>query len=288
MTEKIELLAAYYTLAVDVIPLTEDEVSAIPFERRVEAAAEAGYKGIGLLHVNMAATRDRLGFAEMRRILEANGMPHLELEMLGGWAGGGEEKMRSDRVRDDLLQAAQELGARNIKIGSEFGKTEIDIPGTRDAFTHLCRLADRHGTRVALEPMPFGNVSNLDVARQVIEDGSEFGGGLLIDIWHMSRGGIPFSEVARLPSNIIVSVELDDAAAAVEGTLLEDTIHSRRLCGEGALDIAGFLQAIRSTGFRDFYSVEVLSRDLRQLSVGDAAKRSFDTTIRQFQSHGGA
>ena len=244
----IELLAAYYTLAVDVVPLSENEVSTIPFERRVEAAAGAGYRGIGLLHVDLVATRDRLGFSEMRRILDANGMRHLEFEMLLGWAAIGDEKLNSDRERDDLLEAAQELGARNIKVGSEFGKTEIDISRMRDAFTDLCKRAQQHGTRVALEPMPIANVSTLDVAAQVIEGGKEFGGGLLIDIWHMSRGGIPFEDVARLSKDVVVSVELDDADVQVSGTLLEDTIHNRKCCGDGAFDIAGFLEAIRNTG----------------------------------------
>lgn len=85
VSSEIELLGSYYTLAGPVVPLSECEVSPIPFEERVEAAAEAGYKGMGLLHEDLVAVRDRLGLKEMRHILDANGIPHVELEMLAGW-----------------------------------------------------------------------------------------------------------------------------------------------------------------------------------------------------------
>ena len=78
MAENIELTAAYYTLAGDVYPFGPTHVSPFPFRDRVEAAARAGWKGIGLIIFD--ATAAKIGHAEMTRILHANDMKYVELE----------------------------------------------------------------------------------------------------------------------------------------------------------------------------------------------------------------
>ncbi len=45
--ENIELIAAYFTLAGDAYPFGPTQISPFPFRDRVEAAARAGWKGMG-------------------------------------------------------------------------------------------------------------------------------------------------------------------------------------------------------------------------------------------------
>lgn len=284
MSRPIELVAAYWTLAGDVYPFAENELSPFSFAERVEAAAAAGYKGIGLIHADMQATRTKIGLKEMRRILDANGMPHVELEFVTHWFSTGDLKAASDKVRDELFEAAEALQARDVKIAPEFDATTIDLPQVIASFADICRDAARHGTKIALEVMPFSNVRTLETARALVEGAGQPNGGLLLDIWHIGRGGIPYAEIAKVPKQYVVSVELDDADAEVVGTLWEDTIYQRRLCGEGVLDPPAFIDAIEKTGFDSFYTVEVISKKHRVLPLHEAAKRSFDTTMAQFAS----
>lgn len=284
MSRPIELVAAYWTLAGDVYPFAENELSPFSFAERVEAAAAAGYKGIGLIHADMQATRTKIGLKEMRRILDANDMPHVELEFVTHWFSTGDLKAASDKVRDELFEAAEALQAREVKIAPEFDATTIDLPQVIASFADICRDAARHGTKIALEVMPFSNVRTLETARALVEGAGQPNGGLLLDIWHIGRGGIPYAEVAKVPKQYVVSVELDDADAEVVGTLWEDTIYQRRLCGEGVLDPPAFIDAIEKTGFDSFYTVEVISKKHRVLPLHEAAKRSFDTTMAQFAS----
>jgi len=71
----------------------------------------------------------------------------------------------------------------------------------------------------------------------------------MLDLWHISRGNIDLADVAALPLRYMFAVELDDADRSVVGTMLEDTLDRRRLCGEGALDVPSFIRAIRAAGF---------------------------------------
>ena len=85
MINDVELLAAYFTLSGDVFPLGPTEISPFPFRDRVEAAARAGYRGIGLHHADTMHTASKIGLPEMKRILDGNGIKHVELEFLLDW-----------------------------------------------------------------------------------------------------------------------------------------------------------------------------------------------------------
>jgi sugar phosphate isomerase/epimerase len=94
MKNKVKLLAGHWTLAGDTYPNGPTEVSSLPFRDRVEAAAWAGYTGLGIVHQDLVAVRDKIGFAGMRRICGDNGIVHFEVEFLVDWFETGGEAGR--------------------------------------------------------------------------------------------------------------------------------------------------------------------------------------------------
>jgi sugar phosphate isomerase/epimerase len=289
--DNVELIAAYFTLAGDVYPFGPTQISPFPFRERVEAAARAGWKGIGLIPDDVDATAAKIGYPEMKRILAANGIKYVELEFLVDWHRIGEPRKKSDELRARLLGIAETFGARNIKVGPGLGQDvnnprpeELvpDIRRMQEAFAQLCRDAARHGTAIVLEIMPFGNVRTIEAGRAIVEGANQPNGGLLIDIWHMARGAIAYDEIAAIPQRFIGSIELDDADEKVVGSLWEDTIHHRRLPGEGALNPAAFINAVQKAGYRGPWGVEILSATLRGLPLPEMAAKSFAATMRQF------
>ncbi|RMR33925.1 Xylose isomerase domain protein TIM barrel [Pseudomonas syringae pv. coriandricola] len=281
--QNVELLAAYFTLSGDVYPFGPTEVSPFAFRDRVEAAAEAGYKGVGLIHVDLMSTVDRIGFREMRHILEANGIKHIEFEFLTDWYLDGEARRASDKMRAELFKAAQELGARAVKTAPVLHQEEANIPLMVEHFGNLSAEAATFGTDIVLEIMPFSNVRTIDTALALVQGANHDNGKLLLDIWHLARGGVDFSEIARIPAKFIGSVELDDADKYAVEPLWQDTIHRRRLPGEGVLDVPGFIKAIQATGYAGPWGVEVLSEVVRKLPLQEMAQRTFETTMSQFK-----
>ena len=62
----------------------------------------------------------------------------------------------------------------------------------------------------------------------------------------------------------------------VVGTLFEDTVERRLLCGEGSFDLRGLVAVLRDKGFDGPWGVEILSSSFRQLPVqpgGQAGRR---------------
>ncbi|QUT06829.1 sugar phosphate isomerase/epimerase [Sphingobium phenoxybenzoativorans] len=283
-------MASYFTLAGDLIPFASDAPARFDLKARADAAARAGFVGIGLETNDLTHNVDQYGYAGMRRILSDAGLSYVELEVLTDWFADGDRRAVSDKTRQLMLQAAQELGVAKIKtIGDADGGMDFSIirepwPMTRlvEEYGRLAREAAKAGSLITLELVPGTGVSDLATAQALAEGANEPNAGLLIDIWHLNRSGIPYEDVQRLPPGLINAVEVDDAMARMVGTVFEDTINNRKLPGEGELDVIRFLQCIASTGYNGVYGVEMVSEAHRKLSLEQAATRSFSTTMEQF------
>lgn len=278
----IELIASYWTIAGPIYSTGPTEISPWGFRERVEAAAKAGFRGVGFLGLDLEAQAALLGYPTMRKILDDNGIKHFEVEIIGDWYADGERKAASDRAWSVMLEAAEELDAVYIKAYGDPGGGDWSDSRMIERFKALCRDAENAGTKVAIEIMPFTNIRTLERGLKIVEGAGAPNGGLCVDVWHTSRQGISPAEIAKVPKKWFLAAEIDDAKARPIGPLLEDTIHRRELCGEGDLDIRGFVAACEAAGFDGMYGVEILSSDQRQRPLGEAARRAFETAIVQF------
>lgn len=276
------LIACFWTIGGRYV-FGDADYSPWDFRLRAEAAAHAGYRGIGLKHADLMRALERYGFSGLRSILVDNDLVELELEALFDWFHTDERRAKSDVVRTDLLKAAEALGAHHVKVAGDFmPNASRDIGPMHDAFQVLARQAIAAGTIVSLEPIAFSNVPSLAVARGVIGESAGNGGGVMLDAWHVTRGNFPLADIARLPRGAIAGAELDDGTLATVGDPISDTLDRRRLCGEGEFDLRGFISAVQATGYDGPWGVEIISEEQRSRTLEEAAQRSFLTTRAQF------
>jgi sugar phosphate isomerase/epimerase len=280
MKRDVELLASYWTISAG-LPHTDREYSPFDFRERVESAAKAGFKGFGIWHADLDHVLERRTLQEMKQILDDNGIKHVELEFLTDWFLEGERKKKSDLQKQKLLKAAEVLGARHVKVG-DFFQESCPMPRLIETFQALCVEAANHGTRVGFELMPFAMIRTLEETLAMVEGAGAKNGGICFDLWHMVKLGIPYEEVARVPLEYIVSVELNDGTFTAPWSLHEDTINHRRLCGEGEFDVKGFIASVQRAGYAGPWGIEVLSEELRTLPLEELTTRAFQTTSAQF------
>jgi sugar phosphate isomerase/epimerase len=268
----MSLLATCWTTAGDANPYPGDQRSPVGIRERVEAASDAGFRGIGLLHADLMPALDEYGVRGLRTLLDDHGIVDLELELITGWWAPG-----PDPVRHDLLTAAEGLGARHIKAGPDV----TDGPWNREewvtAFAALAVDAANAGTRVGLEFLPWSNIKTVHDGLALVRDADVAAGGLIIDVWHTERAHTPPADLAAVPRKHIVGVELNDADAKPVGTLFDDTVNRRRLCGQGAFDLAGVIAALRVAGWDGPWGVEILSEEHRKAPVREAVAAAFRT-----------
>jgi sugar phosphate isomerase/epimerase len=281
MTPAVELLASYWTISAG-LPHTDREYSPFDFKDRVQSAASAGFKGFGIWHADLEHVLERYSLKEMKAILDDSGIQHVELEFLTDWFLEGERKKASDIRKRKLFEAAGVLRARHIKVG-DFLQEPCSLPGLVDAFAVLCEEAAQHGTKIGFELMPFAMIRTLEESVAMVKDAGAPNGGIIFDLWHVVKLGIPSDNVCRVPMEYVVGVELNDGTVDAPWSLHEDTINHRRLCGEGEFDVRGFVQGMQKAGYTGPWGIEVLSAELRTLPLEELTTRAFRTTMAQFQ-----
>jgi len=279
--KKVDLIASYWTIAGPVHPHSEQEFSPFDFADRVRAASKAGFTGIGLKEVDLAHILERRSLREMKHILDDNGMKHVELEFITDWFLEGEKKKKSDEIKHMLLEAAEVLGARHIKVG-DFDTTITPMPKLIESFAALCYDAENYGTKILFELIVDAMIKTLPETLEMVSGAGAKNGGIMLDLWHIVKLRIPYKEVAAIPRQYMLGVELNDGTLECPWSLHEDTINHRRLCGEGEFDIKPFVKCILDAGYDGPWGIEVLSEELRKKSLEEAATQAFNTTIAQF------
>lgn len=276
MPDTIELTNLYWTCA-GIYP-GGVEISRFGLRERVEAAAKAGFTGIGIWHADLAHTLASTSLAEARAILAGNGIRNVELEFLTDWFVGGERKAASDERKRLLLSAAEALagiGRVHLKVG-DFERTPAPFEKIVQSFALLCEEASDCGALVAFEFMASAMLGNLREARALVEAAGAPNGGLAIDITHVVDCGVAYDEIRALPPGTIVSVELND------GLLRENPAYdpgARRFCGEGEFDLAGFVESVRAAGYAGPWAVEVFAPQLAGLPLAELNRRAFGGTL---------
>jgi sugar phosphate isomerase/epimerase len=267
------LVATAWTSAGDTSPMRVPSTSPVPIAERVAAVADAGFGGMGLIADDLLAIKDGIGFAGLRKLLSDNGLTHVEIELIERWWIPRGQPGNSYDVRDLLFEAADVLRPSFIKIGSQNGPAFDDYMPVIPALRDLADEAAAHGTRIAIETMPFSAIATVPMGAEIVTAAGHSGVGLLIDAWHVFRAETSLDELrAALSPDMVFGVELNDAAPEVVGTLFEDTVERRVLCGDGCFDLPGLVQVLRDTGFDGPWGVEILSADFRALPVAEALK----------------
>lgn len=279
-----DLIATCWTTAGRARPGPGTDTSEIPLEQRIAAAAADGWRGFGIVHADLMAFQERAPLSTLKSLLNDHGMTQLELELIENWWATDERRPQSDQVRRDILAAAEELGAQTIKIGPETSGRAVDPDRFAESFALLAGEAEDHGSRVALEFLPFATYGNsLEAGIDLVTQVAHPAGGLCVDIWHVARPGTDYALIAHaLPARYIFSVELNDAAASPIGTLFEDTVRRRLLPGEGTFDVPAFINAVRDAGFTGMWGVEILSDHHRSLPLAEGLASAREATLACF------
>lgn len=277
MNPNIELMNLYWTTA-GVFPGI-GEISPHDFKDRVEAAARAGFKGIGIWHSDLEHITLHRPLKELKMILDDNDMKYVELEFLTDWFLDGARKAESDSRKRRLFEASEALQAKHVKIG-DFYNTPYHMPRLIEAFATVCAEAENYGATIGFEMMASSMIDNLNDALTMVETAGVKNGGIILDIVHVVNLGITNADLSRIPLNYLINLELNDGT--LPGSPHHDPTRARRFCGEGEYDIQGFINCVLNMGYDGPWAVEVMSQELIKLSLSELNSRAYKTTMAEF------
>jgi sugar phosphate isomerase/epimerase/4-hydroxyphenylpyruvate dioxygenase-like putative hemolysin len=210
----------------------------------VEAAAEAGYRYVGLRltrvtpqepHYPLATDPALMRTTKVR--LAATGIEVLDIEL----ARISPDEDPRDFLR--FLDAGAELGARHVIAQLP----DPDRARKIDRFAQLCELAQPLGLTVDLEFPSWTETPDLREAVRVLRGADQPNAGILIDLLHFARSGSSVADLRQVPPEWFHFAHVCDAPPGVPATN-EGLIHTARFerlfPGEGGIDVHGILDAL--------------------------------------------
>lgn len=253
------------------------------FRDVVTAASAGGFRGVSLWPHHVEGARAQgLADADLRALLSDHGVFPLEVEPVLSWLPEGSLPPQLEKLAGPppaaFFALAEALGAPTVLAVDGFGAA-AERAAIVDAFGSLCAEAARHGLRVKLEFTPWSSIPDAATACEIVRASRADNAGLLVDSWHHFRGANDLAALAALPGGWVQGVQLNDAPAAPSGEpLAQESLHARRLPGEGDIDLVGFVRTLDAIGCRAPIGVEVFSDALDGLAPAEVGRRAGDST----------
>jgi sugar phosphate isomerase/epimerase len=256
---------------------------ATPFLDRIEPAAAAGYAALSAYPYEIdALLANGMTAAEIRSRVADAGLAVGELDAVTTWLPNSTPppefppefaSVLLANTPERLCAMGESIGARSVTVVEYYG-AHPDVDTAAEAFAYVSDVAAEHGMIAHLEFLPWTGINDLVTATEIVRRAGRANGGLLVDSWHFFRSGSTFEQLAAVPGDRVLYVQLDDAPATAEADLSEETQHRRLLPGEGELDLAEFVRALDRIGANAPIGVEVFSDELVTQPVFDVARRS--------------
>jgi sugar phosphate isomerase/epimerase len=254
--------------------------------QRIEAALAAGYTHTSLsLHDVRVAQEQGSTARELARSMRDQGVSPTVLDAIGNWLPSSKPHDPSRPTLEDGLAAAEDLEVRSISVIG-MRPTQLPIEEEAEHFGVMCDRAAKIGADVHVEFAPQSAVPDLTTAWDIVRLADRPNGGILFDTWHFFRSGSDIAVLDVIPGDRIMAVQISDATPQIEGTLFEDTLHRRRLPGDGCIDLPPIIRALHRSGGLSLVGPEVFSDELHALGAVDAATTAatreralFDTVL---------
>jgi sugar phosphate isomerase/epimerase len=235
-----------------------------PLEAILDGAAAAGFEAVGLDRHTVARHLDAGGSVErLGEELRARGLRCTDVGVLPLGTPGVVDAA-------ELLGRLASVTGAGICIAAHYAPTSFGAAVRElDAGAEILAAA---GATLVLEFVAYGPLRSLNGAAALCEAAGWDRCHLLVDTWHVFRGGEPLSRLRSLDGEQIGLVHLNDGAATPHDDAVFEGRFGRLVPGSGAFPLAEFAAAVEATGFRGPVGVEVLSEELRRWPPDEGAR----------------
>lgn len=203
-----------------------------------------------------------------------------------------------------LLEEFQFACRMGKEMGSEYlvvvpplqrnPKGEPFIGNSEDTFTHCVRilkqlsnLAQPFGMKLCFEVVGFdrSSVRSVEEADRIIRAVGRENVGFVFDSYnlYLNEGLNHFEVLQTIEPDKIFAVHINNADDVPTRERGQD---KRRFCDQGVVDVAGFLQEIKKTGYDGMVSIETFRPEYWQLSAQEVIQTAFKTTRECLEQNG--
>jgi sugar phosphate isomerase/epimerase len=235
----------------------------LPLEEEIDIAAKAGYKGIEPWARNVQQFIERGGkLADVRKRINDHGLTVEGLVTFFQWAVEDENRRTAgiEQMTKEMDWTLQ-LGATSV-AATPSGITSNDFRILGERYRTILEIGDKMGARAVLEI--WGRAQVLFSLADAIAVAAWSGhpkAAMLLDVYHMYRGGSPFEGLALLSGRSIGMFHVNDYPADPPRERSED--RHRIYCGDGVAPLPMIFKTLRDIGYEGSLSFEVFNPEYR-------------------------
>ena len=235
--------------------------------RLVDLAAAAG--GAGFRWITATADQiahEGLAPATLRAAVEAHGVGFSAIDgLVSALPGTPRHDRPGETTLRDSLDLATALGARSVNL-VHIGGGPTAIAVLAEAFAAACRTAREEGIGLAIEFLPGTGIPDIQTCAAVVRAAGEANGSILLDTWHLARGGGTLADLDPGTAALVGAIQLADRSPEQDR---EPYVPMR---GHGALPLAEMVARVHAHRPDLPVGVEVLSDEMDALGPIDGAR----------------
>lgn len=270
-----------FRLALNASTIRNDQLGVM---EQIKVAAEAGYTGIELWVPDICDYLENGGKqAELRRLAEASGVCLVNAIAFFKWTDADPTvRLQGMEQAKREIQLLREIGCTAVAAPPFGDVSSLTLDDIAENFRALAEIGREAGVEPYLEIWGMAaKISTLSQAAYVVLQSGVSDAKLLVDVYHLYKGGSRHDGIRMLNGDSIGIVHINDYPASPPRDRIGDS--DRCYPGDGVAPVAAFLNDLWHIGYRGFLSLELFRKDYGVLGALNIAKRGLEKiqSIRQ-------
>ncbi|WP_339910802.1 sugar phosphate isomerase/epimerase [Symmachiella dynata] len=255
--------------------LNSSTIRPVPLLEKIRIAGEAGYAGIELWHDDIEAHLAQGG--QLHDIVVALDEHNLRvpttIHMKGWFESAGDEHTANMDACKWKMEQAEAVGAAYIIAGPPRETADRTL-GAKN-YRELLEIGHEIGIKPAMEFLGFvEDINSIEDALEIITHAEHPDGTIVLDPFHIFRGGGSIESIAQLSPAQIAICHFNDAPAQPPREQQAD--RDRVYPGDGSVDLKRMIALLKQIGYDGWLSLELFNEELWQQDPLEVAKTGLD------------
>ena len=250
---------------------------------KIRIAAETGYSAIELWNDDLTAHEAQGGsLADVKSALDDHGLSVPTVIALHGWLNttGTAHREAIEEAKRRMAQAAA-VGATYIISSPPREVADLQLGGQN--YRELLELGREFGVKPAMEFLGFvDGVNQVKHAWEVIEVADHPDSTIVLDPFHIYRGGGEIEDMEGIPGEKIAVFHFNDAPA--EPARAEQSDADRVYPGDGILDLGQMISILRDADYSGVISLELFNPNYWEQDPVEVARTGLEKMQAALQS----
>jgi 4-hydroxyphenylpyruvate dioxygenase len=240
-------------------------------KEKLDAIAAAGFKAVEIFENDLIAFPGSP--KDVRKMCADLGLTIITSQPFRDFEGmPAQRRQRTFDRAERKFDLLEELGTDLLFVCSSLSpEAEGGIDRLAADFAELGERAAKRTMRVGYEALAWGkHIYDYRDAWEIVRRANHPAVGTILDTFHIQSRSLDLSTIRTIPKEKILLVQIADAPK-LQMDYLSWSRHWRCLPGQGDFDLGAFMDALQTTGYDEYLSLEIFNDRFRAGSARSVA-----------------